>query len=169
MLFQSTGISHGGGQTRPMVLRHSPLDDEILSGLLKHPSFVRMAGHASGRQSELHRTSYANTYFSGQIYLPLGHLGSTPTTPTTYSSSWTTMTPSRVTLKTASLPGAPSTLGRKLYAIDIAITPTYHLAGVLSQRSVTTTTKRAATWSSGTLGWSLNFPLDPPSLSPRPR
>ena len=35
-----------------MVLRHSPPDDQILSGLLKHPSFVRMAGHASGRQTE---------------------------------------------------------------------------------------------------------------------
>ena len=50
---RNAGISHGGGQTKPMVLRHSPPDDEILSGLLKHPSFVRMAGHASGRQTEL--------------------------------------------------------------------------------------------------------------------
>ncbi|EDR03722.1 uncharacterized protein LACBIDRAFT_306859 [Laccaria bicolor S238N-H82] len=31
-----------------MVLRHDSPDEEILSGLLKHPSFVRMAGHASG-------------------------------------------------------------------------------------------------------------------------
>ena len=49
---RNVGISHGGGQTKPMVLRHSPPDDQILSGLLKHPSFVRMAGHASGRQTE---------------------------------------------------------------------------------------------------------------------
>ncbi|KIJ96780.1 hypothetical protein K443DRAFT_134056 [Laccaria amethystina LaAM-08-1] len=45
---RNVGISHGGGQTKPMVLRHNAPDDEILSGLLKHPSFVRMAGHASG-------------------------------------------------------------------------------------------------------------------------
>ena len=37
---QNASISHRGGQTKPMVLRHSRLDDEILSGLLKHPSFV---------------------------------------------------------------------------------------------------------------------------------
>ena len=67
----NTGISHGGEQTRPMVLHHSPPDDEIFSGLLKHPSFIRIAGHASGGQSELHRTSYTNTYFSGQVYFHL--------------------------------------------------------------------------------------------------
>lgn len=49
---RNVGISHGGGQTKPMVLHHSSPDDEILSGLLKHPSFVRMAGHASGRQTK---------------------------------------------------------------------------------------------------------------------
>ena len=48
------------------------------------------------------------------------------------------------------------------------IMPTYHLAGVPLQRLVTMTTKRAATWSSGTLAWSLNFPLDPPSSFPLP-
>ncbi|KIJ91780.1 hypothetical protein K443DRAFT_135433 [Laccaria amethystina LaAM-08-1] len=31
-----------------MVLCHNAPDDDILSGLLKHPSFVRMVGHASG-------------------------------------------------------------------------------------------------------------------------
>ncbi|EDR06992.1 uncharacterized protein LACBIDRAFT_299476 [Laccaria bicolor S238N-H82] len=45
---RNVGISHGGGQTRPMVLRHNAPDDAVLSGLLKHPLFVRMAGHASG-------------------------------------------------------------------------------------------------------------------------
>ncbi|EDR02208.1 uncharacterized protein LACBIDRAFT_332549 [Laccaria bicolor S238N-H82] len=104
---RNVGISHGGGQTRPMVLHHNAPDDAVLSGLLKHPSFVRMAGHASG---------------------------STPTTPTTYRSSWTTTRPSPVTLKTASLPPVPSTLACKPYAIDIATTPTYPLAGVPSRR-----------------------------------
>lgn len=46
---RNVGISHGGGQTQPKVLRHSSPDEEVLSGLLQHPSFVRMSGHASGR------------------------------------------------------------------------------------------------------------------------
>ncbi|EDR04914.1 uncharacterized protein LACBIDRAFT_303791 [Laccaria bicolor S238N-H82] len=44
----NVGISHGGGKTKPMVLHHNAPDDAILSGLLKHPSFIQMAGHASG-------------------------------------------------------------------------------------------------------------------------
>ena len=49
----NVGISHGGGQTQPKVLQHSSQDDEVLRELLQHPSFVRMAGHASGRLSQL--------------------------------------------------------------------------------------------------------------------
>ena len=55
-------------------------------------------------------------------------------------------------------PLTQSILAHKPYVIDTVIMPTYHLAGVPLQRLVTMTTKRAATWSSGTLAWSLNFP-----------
>lgn len=43
----ASGISHGGGQLKPSNLDHGP-NDEVLKSLTEHPSFIRMAGFASG-------------------------------------------------------------------------------------------------------------------------
>lgn len=43
----ATGISHGGGQLRPGNLDHGS-NDQVLRSLTAHPSFIRLAGFASG-------------------------------------------------------------------------------------------------------------------------
>lgn len=43
----ATGISHGGGQLRPGNLKHGS-NDGVLRSLTSHPSFMRLAGFASG-------------------------------------------------------------------------------------------------------------------------
>lgn len=42
------GISHGGGQTKPGNLVHSPANRAILQSLIANQAFKRLAGFASG-------------------------------------------------------------------------------------------------------------------------
>lgn len=44
----SVGISFGGGQTHPKILRQHPCNKRILDDLIKEPAFERLSGFTSG-------------------------------------------------------------------------------------------------------------------------
>ena len=46
---RNAGISHGGGQTHPGVLRHEASEVETLESLRRNEAMGRLAGHQSGK------------------------------------------------------------------------------------------------------------------------
>lgn len=68
----ATGISHGGGQTKPGNLgHHNKANDAVLTGLASHPSFIRLAGFASAAFATWAPRLYG--YYSDHLARLLSH------------------------------------------------------------------------------------------------